>query len=37
MKDAIPNLFAHWISLDIIAYLRLVSGTGTQGRTGFAL
>lgn len=28
MKDAIPNLFAHWISLDIIAYLRLVSGTG---------
>ena len=28
MKDAIPNLFAHWISRDIIAYLRLVSGTG---------
>ena len=28
MKDAIPNLFSHWISLDIIAYLRLVSGTG---------
>lgn len=28
MKDAIPNLFAHWIALDVIAYLRLVSGTG---------
>ncbi len=27
MKDAIPNLFAHWIALDIIAYFRIVSGT----------
>lgn len=30
MKDALPNLFAHWIALDVIAYLRIVSETGNN-------
>ncbi|MGF7141863.1 DNA helicase-2/ATP-dependent DNA helicase PcrA [Anaerotaenia torta] len=26
MKDALPNLFEHWIARDILAYLRLAAG-----------
>lgn len=30
MKDTLPNLFTHWIALDVIAYLHIVSGTGNN-------
>lgn len=27
MKDRIPNVFEHWVALDVLAYIRLANGT----------
>lgn len=30
MRDSLPNIFKHWIALDIIAYLQIVHGIGNS-------
>lgn len=29
MKDSLPNLYEHWITLDILAYIRIAYGSGS--------
>lgn len=31
IKDNIPNIYEHWISKDIIAYMKLATGSGKRG------